>query len=185
MSTIAYQGSAGAFSELAARYHCRAARTLACADFAAVIAAVTAGRADLGVIPVRNSTIGAIAAGDAALAAAAAVRAIGEFEFRVCLCLIALPGAGLDTLRRVESHPVALAQCRGFLARHGLTGEPSDDTAESARRIALDRNFTRAAVASAIAAERHGLRIVCHDIADVRDNRTTFVLIGPALDRAA
>jgi len=185
MITVAYQGSAGAYSQLAAQSRHPRARTLACADFGAVVAAVAAGRADTAVIPVRNSTIGEIASGAAALAGAASLQVVEEFDYPVVLCLLALPGSGLDILRSVESHPEALAQCRGFLARHDLVAEASGDTAESARRIALDRNFARGAVASEAAAERHGLRVLRRDIADLADNRTTFAVVARAARSAA
>lgn len=178
MPRVAYQGSTGAFSQLAAEARIADARPVGFADFDGVVRAVRTGRADLGLVPVWNSTIGEIASSRDALASATDVREVERFEFPVCLCLVALGGATLGAIRSVESHPEALRQCRGFLESHGLTARPADDTAESARRISLDRNFTRAAVASDRAAEHHGLEVLCRDIADARDNRTTFVVIA-------
>ncbi len=179
MPKVAYQGSVGAFSQLAAEARITGARALGLSDFDGVVRAVRTGRADLGMLPVWNSTIGDIASGRAALASAPDVREVDRFEFPVCLCLVALPGATLETIQSVESHPAALQQCSAFLVSRGFTPRPADDTAESARRIAVDRVFTRAAVASARAAEHHGLAVLCRDIADARDNRTRFVVIAP------
>jgi prephenate dehydratase len=175
---VAYQGSAGAFSQLAAESRIAHAKPVGFADFEGVVRAVRTGRAELGVVPVWNSTVGEIASSRTALAAATDLQELERFDFPVCLCLVALNGATLGAIRSVESHPEALRQCRGFLASHGLTATPADDTAESARRISLDRNFTRAAVASVRAAEHHGLDVLCRDIADARDNRTTFAVIA-------
>lgn len=178
MPKVAYQGSIGAFSQLAAESRIAAAKPIGFADFEGVVRAVRSGSADMGVLPVWNSTIGDVVTSRAALSSATDLHQVDRFEFPIALCLVALPGTTLAAIRSVESHPEALRQCRGFLASHGLTANPADDTAESARRIGLDRNFTRAAVASERAAMHHGLHVLRHDIADAPGNRTAFVVIA-------
>ncbi|HEY4100383.1 MAG TPA: prephenate dehydratase domain-containing protein [Gemmatimonadales bacterium] len=183
MPKVAYQGSVGAFSQLAAESRIAGARATGFADFDGVVRAVRSGKADLGLVPVWNSTIGEIETSRAALHSATDLEEVDRFEFPICLCLLALPGTAVRTIRSVESHPEALKQCVGFLATHRLTPKVADDTAESARRISLDRNYTRAAVASERAAEHHGLEVLYRDIADARDNRTAFVVIAPGAAR--
>jgi prephenate dehydratase len=95
------------------------------------------------------------------------------------LCLLAPFGASLAELRAVRSHPVALAQCRLFFAKHNwLISEPHPDTAGAARDVALLGDRTVGAVAGAAAAERYGLDIVARSIEDVPANWTRFVIVS-------
>lgn len=181
---IAYQGAPGAYSHLAARERYPAARLLAMSDFTAVARAVAAGKAELGILPVENSLIGAIEAARAALRAHDSLTIVEQSEFAVRHCLLGLPGATLDIVRSIESHPAALAQCSRYLAAGRYLVHAVEDTAGAARRIAADRNFTCAAIASEQAAELYGLRILARDIADAADNRTSFAVIALA-ERAA
>ena len=174
---IAYQGIPGAHSHLAAHHRLPDARTMGCADFDAVVAAVVSGRADAGLLPVWNTIVGEVSGALAALAARPDLVEVDRFDQRIAHCLLALPGAELVSLRYAESHPVALAQCARWLSARRLEPRAVGDTAGAARAIAADRDWTRAAIAPADAAERYGLVVVARDIADAADNRTTFVLL--------
>ena len=92
-------------------------------------------------------------------------------------CLLALPGASLERIRWIESHPAALAQCSHWLQASGIRARAVGDTAGAARSIATDRDFTRAAIASADAAEIYGLAVIAREIADDPENRTRFVIV--------
>jgi prephenate dehydratase len=177
---IAYQGVPGAYGHLAVRERYPDARPQATADFAGVVRSVGTGKAELGLLPVANSVIGAITDAVAVLHAHASLVVLQEFDFAVRHCLLALPGATLQTIRTVESHPAALAQCARFISTHGYAPYEGDDTAGSARRIADDRNYTCAAIASEAAADLYGLQVLAYDIADLPDNRTRFAVIAPA-----
>jgi len=177
MTRIAYQGVPGAFSEMAARARYPDARMLPMADFTAVVRAVTRGAVELGILPIENVIIGTVEGAQAALDDASGVKVVDEIQFAIHHCLVALPGAKLGAIRRVESHPAALAQCARWLSAHRLPPHAVSDTAGAALSIATDRDFTRAAIAGAEAAARYGLAILARDIADLPDNRTRFVVI--------
>ena len=137
--TIAYQGEPGAFSEAAARRIDPDAPLTPCRSFDEVFDAVQAGRAAYGVLPIENSIV-------------------GEVELPVIHHLLALPGATLDGLRRVYSHPQGLAQCERFLRT--LTKVEiiaTYDTAGSAKMVADGRLMDAGAIASARAGDVFGL----------------------------
>ena len=180
MTRIAYQGAPGAFSYLAARDLFPRARPQAMSDFASVVRAVAQGRAELGILPVENSVIGAVHAANAALQAESGVVIVQDVTFPIRQCLLALPGADIHRIRWVESHPAALAQCSRWLSTQQLTARAVEDTAGAACSIAADRDFTRAAIAGIEAAELYGLVVIAADIADHPDNRTRFVVITTA-----
>lgn len=192
--TVAFQGEPGAYGDEAilARWG-GAADATPVSTFADVIAAVESGHTDFGVIPVWNSIVGWIAAGCQEIRSARArarvrgatdrrpgggVAVIGDVHVVVRHHLLALPGAALDEIGVVCSHPVALAQCRAFFARHPrLTVQPAYDTAGAARALAAGREPGVAAVAGRAAAERYGLTILAADVQDVPDNVTHFLVV--------
>lgn len=177
---IAFQGAPGAFSQLAAYALYPDATSLPMADFAAVVRAVARGRAEFGILPVSNSVMGDVTEARNALHAQEGLEVIAETRFPIRHCLLALPGASRSMIRSVESHPAAIAQCRRYLMAHGLTAVSAADTAGAARDIAMDRNFTRAAIAGRGAAELYGLIVLDSDIADSLDNHTHFVVFASA-----
>jgi prephenate dehydratase len=174
---IAYQGIPGAHSHIAAHHRVADARTTGCADFEGVAAAVVAGRADAGLLPVWNTIVGDVQGAVLAIRSRPELVEVDRFDERIAHCLLALPGADLGSLRYAESHPVALAQCARWLSARRLAPRGVGDTAGAARAIAADRDWTRAAIAPCEAAERYGLVVLARDIADAPDNRTTFVLV--------
>lgn len=175
---IAYQGAPGAHSHLAALARIPDARPTGLGEFGDVVAAVAAGRVELGLLPVWNSIVGEVLGATAALAARPELEVIDQFDRDIEHCLMALEGADLASLRWAESHPVALAQCARWLSGHRLAPRVAPDTAVAARAIAADRDWTRAAIAPADAAARYGLTILARDIADAADNRTTFAVVA-------
>jgi prephenate dehydratase len=135
---VAFQGELGAFSELGVAQHWEGrAEPVPMREFDAVARAVDAGEVDFGLLPVENVIAGPVAASLAAIAAWPRLRRVGETTVAIELCALALPGASLGTLRRIRSHPVALAQCGAFLRAHPhLAAEPHYDTAGAARDVA-------------------------------------------------
>ncbi|MBI4465113.1 MAG: prephenate dehydratase, partial [Acidobacteria bacterium] len=104
---------------------------------------------------------------------------LAETSIRIVHNLIAIPGASLRTIRKVYSHPVALRQCVRFLERHRRWEVvPYYDTAGSVKMI-LEKNLgDSAAIASKVAAEVYGGRILARDIGDDPENYTRFFLLG-------
>ena len=181
MTRVAFQGERGAFSELAiAQCWGNAAESVPCREFVDVVEAVATGAVDAGVIPVDNSLIGPIAAGRAALAAAA-VTITGETSVTIRPLLLACPGVTLADIRQVSSHAAALGQCAAFLAGHPDWDVVAVyDTAGAARDLAAAPDRTRAVIASAAAAQRYGLDVLQTHVADREDNTTRFVTITRA-----
>jgi len=179
---VGYQGGAGAYSQLAAHQHfadrrseleCRGYRT-----FAEMADAVRRGKVDFGVLPVENTTAGSI--NDAYdLLAGTELAAVGEVVFRVEHCLVALEPIPLAQVRRIASHPQALAQCSEFLAGLGECQiESYVDTAIAVAKVVRDGDSTQAAIASREAARRHGLEVLKSGIANQAENYTRFLLIA-------
>jgi prephenate dehydratase len=177
---VAFQGELGAFSDIGIAQHWQGrAEPVPVREFADVARAVETGRAEFGLLPVENLIAGPVGPSLDVIARATALHTVAETTVAIELCLLALPGATLDTLRRVRSHPVALAQCGAFLRRHPqLAAEPHYDTAGAARDVAAAADPACAAVASRAAAERYGLTVLAAGIGDRRDNATRFVVLA-------
>src|SRR5438093_4357060 len=175
---IAYQGELGAFSEAAARRVSADADLIACRSFEEVFTAVSAGPAGYGVLPIENSIGGSIHR-NYDLLVEQQLPIVGEVELPVVHQLLAMPGTAMANLRRIYSHPQALAQCERFLRT--LTGVEivaTYDTAGSAKLVAADRLTDAAAIASARAGEVFGLAPLASAIQDYHDNLTRFLVIG-------
>jgi len=175
---VLYQGIAGAYSHLAVLAHQPGADAEGVRDFASIITGVASGRADRGLIPIGNTIVGLVPGAAEAIGSSPDIEVLTTFDQRITHCLAALPSADLGSIRWVESHPVALAQCARWLSGRRLAPHAVEDTAGAARAIAADRDWTRAAICNAEAAERYGLVVLARDIADCSDNYTTFALVG-------
>jgi prephenate dehydratase/chorismate mutase/prephenate dehydratase len=174
---VAFQGERGAYSEAASRVLAPHAEPLPCRLLGDVFDTVTAGRADLGVVPIENSHAGSINE-TYDLLLAHALRITGEHDQRIRHSLLALPGQPLVHLRRVFSHPQALAQCDAFLRAHRLEGVPAYDTAGSAKLIAEQHLTDAGAIAGAHAAAIYGLAVLAEGIETNPANYTKFLAIG-------
>ncbi|MFN7914140.1 MAG: prephenate dehydratase [Vicinamibacterales bacterium] len=175
---IGYQGEPGAFSEAASRLVSPTAELLPCRSFEDVFAAVEAGTVDCGVLPIENSIGGSIHR-NFDLLLAHHLPIVGEVEVPVVHYLLALPGTRLEDIKRIYSHPQALAQCERFLRT--LTGVEviaSYDTAGSAKLVADQQWTDAAAIASARAGEVNGLTAVRSRIQDNDSNTTRFLVVG-------
>lgn len=176
---VAFQGEFGAFSEEAVRCACGpGVQPLPCRSLRDVFEAVESGRAALGVIPIENSSAGSVLESyDLLLERSLTIRA--EVTVPVEQCLLAAPGTSLADVRRVYSHPQALAQCEAYLRALGVEAVAVYDTAGSARDIARGREPGAAAIASARAAELYGLEILARGVQADPDNTTRFYVVGP------
>ena len=177
MSVVAFQGESGANSETAIGEIFPAAVPLPCATFEDVFAAVTEGVAPLAVIPIENSLAGRVA-DIYHLLPNSGLAIIGEHFLPIRHQLLGVPGATLAGLRTVESHVMALGQCRHAIKRLGLAPIVAADTAGSAREVAAVGDPTRAAIASRAAARRYGLDILEESIEDADHNTTRFLVLA-------
>ena len=177
--TIAFQGRAGAYSDLACRTAFPGRATLPCDTFEAAIDAVRSGAAELAMLPCENSLAGRVP-DIHHLLPHSGLAVIGEHFQRVEHCLLAPPGASLATLRRVHSHAVALGQVRVLLRELALQAVVEADTAGSAQLVAEWNNREDAAIASALAAEIYGLQILRENVEDAAHNTTRFYVTARA-----
>ncbi len=175
--TVAYLGPAGSFSEQAALEQFGHSITkLPCASFDDVFRAVEAGQANVGMVPVENSTEGSVNR-TLDLLLNSPLKVLGERSLGIQHCIMTQSGS-LDGVTRVMAHPQALAQCQGWLTQHHphLVRDAASSNAEAARLAAQDP--TVAAIAGAVAAEAWGLKVVESGIQDDPHNRTRFLAVG-------
>ena len=183
--TVAIQGEAGSFSHAAALQALGPAiRLVPCPSFEDLFRAVERGDAARGTVPIENSLAGSVHE-NYDLLGAHALHVVGETQVRVRHCLIARPGTERATIRRVASHPVALAQCRRFFAEHpDVVPVPAYDTAGSVRdlmagRPAADARLAAdAAIASSLAAQLYGGTVLQEGLEDHAENYTRFLVVA-------
>jgi len=177
---IAFQGEPGAYSEIAARaIYGPQITSLPCATFQDAFEAVEKGDANAAVIPLENSLAGSIHQ-SYDLLLEHQLHIIAEHVQRISHCLIAHPGVELDQVKRVYSHPQALAQCARSIEKLGIPQAiASYDTAGSVRLIRDQGLRDAAAIASALAAEIYGMTILQRNLEDEKANYTRFAVLAP------
>lgn len=179
MKRIAFQGELGAFSHQACRQWAPEHQPVHFPTFEEAFDAIASAECDLGMIPVENSLAGRV--GDVHhLLPHSGLRIIEEHFLRIELALMALQGVGLELVRTVISHPVALMQCRETLRGLGIASEIFPDTAGSAKHIAETGARDRGAIAPEIAASLYGLKILKRNVEDARHNTTRFLVLTRA-----
>jgi len=182
---VAFQGERGAFSEDAARQLLGSTvETIACRTFEDMFEAVSTGAADAAAVPIENSLAGSVHK-NYDLLMEHDLTIIGETNVRIVHHLIAPRGVALTDVRRVHSHPVALAQCERFLrANRQIEVAPAYDTAGSVKMVVENSSGVDAAIAGATAAAVYGAEIIAESIEDNSQNFTRFLLLARP-DRAA
>ena len=176
---VAIQGERGSFSELAVRsLFGPRARLVPCPDFDSLFRAAGNRRCRYALVPVENTIAGSIhRVYDLLLDSP--LKVAGEAIIRVSHCLVALPGVRLRDVRRVFSHPVALAQCEDFFLRHPrLTRVATHDTAGSVRLLREQPARDTAAIAPELSARLYGARVLARGLEDHRANFTRFFLLS-------
>jgi prephenate dehydratase len=176
----AYQGAPGAFSEEAARALMGPAATLhPRPTLEDVFAALAAGDVDAAVVPIENTLAGAVP-GCADLLGRYEVHITAERVQHIEHALIAPEGVGFTQIRRVLSHPVAIAQCERFFREHpGLAAVPVFDTAGAVAEVIREGWTDAAAIASRRSAALYGGVVLRDEIQDRSDNFTRFLLVRP------
>ncbi|MBL8135548.1 MAG: prephenate dehydratase [Acidobacteria bacterium] len=181
---VAYQGTEGAYGHEAAVRHFGVERRVVTykpfRSFRETLEAVQRGDAHRAVLPIENSTAGSVhEVYDLLFQMNLSI--VGEEVIEVRHCLLGRPGATLEGVTRVVSHPQALAQCSEFLAeRPGIESVPAANTALAARRVSEEGDLATAAIASAEAGDRYGLIVLARDIANQAVNLTRFVVVASA-----
>jgi 3-deoxy-7-phosphoheptulonate synthase len=177
---VGFQGERGAFSENALfRYFPEGAEAVPFAEFREVFEAVLEGRIRYGIIPLENTLTGSIHQNYDLLLQYPDIRIVGEKIIRIVHHLIALPGASIEDIRRVYSHPQALSQCARFLERFPAWEKiPFYDTAGSVAFIAREARRENAAIASLEAARAYRMNVLKEGLESDSRNYTRFVIIA-------
>ena len=175
---IAFQGARGAFSEEATRKLLGPeAVVMPCERFEDIFRGVKEGRAAGAMVPIENTLAGSVHENYDHLVSFE-LPIVAETNVRIVHNLIALKGVPFSGIKRVFSHPVALNQCRDFFARNPQVERiPFYDTAGSVKMIVEEKLTDAAAIASSVAAEIYGARILRRSIEDDRRNFTRFFLL--------
>lgn len=180
--TVAIQGVGGAYHELAARkyFENQEVEILSCKHFRDVIAAVKKDPKVIGIMAIENTIAGSLLQ-NYELIRESGLRVIGEQKIRISHSLAVLPDESFETIREINSHPIALMQCRDYLDKlTNIKVVEAEDTALSAKKIAGEKLENHAAICSRYAAEMYGLKVIDEGIETNKRNFTRFLLIANA-----
>jgi len=179
MTRYAFLGPSGTFTEEALlSLGIEGLEAIPCASIEEVFATVETGGAEAGIVPIENSVEGSVNATLDALAFESTLTIHREVVLPITHALIAEPGASLEEIEVVASHPHATAQCRRWLADNlpGRVVAAANSTAEAVQRAVAEHGV--AAVGTHVAARLHGGEILADSIGDYADNKTRFVIVG-------
>ncbi|MGQ0712099.1 MAG: prephenate dehydratase [Gemmatimonadaceae bacterium] len=177
---VAFQGEPGAFGEEAIHLLWKGtAEPIPKSTFEDVMHAAESRQVDFGILPIESTLVGGLDVAYDLLSLHDGLKIVAEVIVSVHLCLLAVPGATIKSLRTVASHPVMLGQCSHFLSRHKhITPQPSWDTAGAAREVRDAGDRTRAAAGTRRAAERFELAVLMEHIEDRPDSQMRFLAVG-------
>jgi prephenate dehydratase len=173
---VSFQGEPGAYSEQAVFNYFGDVETIPCESFDAMFDSVVSGGSDAALAPIENSLAGSIHQ-NYDLLLRHNLHIVGEYFLRVQHCLISMPEAKMEDIKKAFSHPQALGQCAGYLRARGIKPEQVYDTAGSVKMLKASGALDTAAIASRRAAELYGMKILQEGIEDNSENYTRFLAI--------
>ena len=176
---VAYSGVEGAFANIVAERIFPDATAVPCGDFAAAFKAVVDGDCDCALLPVENSFNGDVGK-VMDLAFFGSLYVTGVYEAEIVQNLLAVKGTTMDEVKTVISHPQALGQCAAYIERHGFETIEAVNTAVAARQVAEMGRHDIAAIGSAEAAEKFGLKKLEGHINESSQNTTRFAVFSRA-----
>lgn len=180
---VTIQGVGGCYHDAAARLYFKDddVTTVECDTFGDMFDRLEADASLIGIMAIENTIAGALLQNHELLRKSSHT-IVGEYKMRISHVLAALPGETMESLKEVNSHPMALMQCEQFLHRHpNLRMVEKFDTAGSAREIAQHRLEGHAAVCGEFAAELYGLNILEKGIETNKRNFTRFLILADPL----
>lgn len=177
---VAYQGEPGAYSEQAALEYFTSDEIspVPCPSFPDIFEAVASGKVDCAAVPIENSLAGTIHKNYDLLLKHRDLKIVGELDFRVRHCLMAMPGAKKKGFTRVLSHEMALGQCVEYLDSNKYTPEVAYDTAGAAKILREKKVMDAGAIASQRAAEIYNLEVIAKGIETEQENYTRFWIVA-------
>jgi len=174
---IAFQGMAGAYSNMACEAYFPNSKALACNSFEDMLNSTKNGLADYSMVPVENSLAGRVA-DIHHLIPESGLFIVGEHFQRVNHQLLGLKNSNLEDLKYVKSHAQGLAQCRNIIKKHKLLPIQHIDTAGAAEEISRLGDPSVAAIASSMSAKIYDLKVLKSNIEDAEHNTTRFLIMA-------
>ncbi len=181
---VAYCGIEGAFAHIAASRIFPMGQKIAYSGFPKAYEAVVRGECDCAVLPVENSFAGDVDQVND-LMFTGPLHINGMYDLAVTHDLLTVPGATLEEIKTVVSHPQALSQCAKFIREHGLAEVEYSNTALAAAYVREQNDKSIAAIASAESAKMAGLSVLAAGINDDRSNTTRFAVFSAADSRTS
>jgi prephenate dehydratase len=176
---VGYPGPAGSHSGAAANAIApERTELVALSSFTAVIEAASSAEITLGVLPIESSLIGPIAETHDLLYRAP-LSIVREVTLPIRHSVLGLPGATLEQVTSVWSHPAAFDQCRELFSGWDVKCVPAATTADAARHVSETGDPAHVAIASTEAADEYGLTVIADDVGDSPGAFTRFVAIAP------
>ncbi|MDR3118261.1 MAG: prephenate dehydratase [Mediterranea sp.] len=180
MKRIAIQGTLGSYHDIAAHKYAEEEEIelICCSTFEEIFDAIRNEPDVTGMLAIENTIAGSLLQNNELLRQSN-TQIIGEYKLRISHCFVCLPDEGWDDITEVNSHPIALMQCRDFLNRHpGIKVVEGEDTALSAEIIKKENLKGHAAICSKAAAERYGMKILQEGIETNKHNFTRFLVVA-------
>ena len=174
---VGYSGVAGAFAYIAATKLFPTGRKISYPNFEAAYRACLEGECDSVVLPIENSYNGEVGA-VTDLMFSGPLMVNGVIDIDITHCLLGAPGATISDIKRVVSHPQALAQCRGYIRSHGFSEDEFENTAMAAEHVKELGDKSVGAIASEEAAKLFGLTILEKNVNESRSNTTRFAVFS-------
>ena len=178
MKRIAIQGDIGSFHDIAAHQYFgnQQIQLICCSTFEQVFENIRRDPTDIGMLAIENTIAGSLLH-NYELLRDSETTIVGEHKLRITHSLCCLPDDDWNTINEVHSHPVALMQCRGFLANHpDMKAVEAHDTAGAAKYIAQHQCRGWAAICNTAAAKIYGMKVLQEGIEDNKHNFTRFLV---------
>ena len=180
MKKIAIQGTLGSYHDIAAHkyFEGEEIELICCTTFEDVFKAIRKDSQVIGMLAIENTIAGSLLHNNELLRQSG-TQIIGEHKLRISHCFVCLPEEDWSDITEVNSHPIALMQCREFLQQHpNIKVVEGEDTARSAEMIKEGDLKGHAAICSKVAAERYGMKILQESIETNKHTFTRFLIVA-------
>ena len=174
---VAYSGVEGAFAHIAAGRIFPGSSRVSCRNFKAAYDSVVSGECDVAVLPIENSYAGDVGQ-TIDLIYSGSLFINGIYELDIHQNLLGVPDATVEDIKKVTSHPQALAQCHEYIERNRLETAEASNTAVAAKKVADANDKTLGAIASLETADLYGLKVLDTNINNSEDNSTRFAVLS-------
>ena len=174
---VAYSGVEGAFAHIAAGRIFPEGNRVSYSDFKAAYDSVVRGESDVAVLPIENSYAGEVGQ-TIDLIFSGSLYINGIYELDIHQNLLGVPGATVEDIRKVTSHPQALSQCHDYIKMRGFEAEEANNTALAAKTVAEAKDKSLGAIASVETAEIYGLKVLEANINKSGENTTRFAVLS-------